>query len=379
MGTSNTTSTTRSTRCISAAYAGRIDELLRAVDASAAVADVIGQTETFFATMNLRSKTETIGNAFKPLNEAMKPEPLNYAGVFVAAAQTGSVHDSQAHVHAIVRTTPEGALQLSDAIRTRNDAVPRSYNIQKTDEGRGGVAGTVGYMAGRSNLGRAGSRVIQSKAVKIGKTERICQVFDGASETSGAGRVTGPIPSTRSRPTSNAQSVQPSGQRSDDATLAEVGGQPTIMGGSAASAGGRDETTLSVATATPHLRLVVSNDLLGTNYVDQGTLDQYDGGIIPVRVARAIRLKLQSLGWRQEDLAGSIGVSRPQMVNALVGRFGLSGWPVHRLKSWMADPNPTRPEPSRKPQVRRPERQRNQGDPRQLDLVDYIASLPIAA
>ena len=377
IGTSNVISSKNSTNGISAAYAGRIDELWRAVDAAAEAAEARDLTNVSIWHHNFRDGAETPGNAFKPIREALHPDPFITVGVVVPAAPTGSVHDRQQHYHGLLFTTPDAEPRLDQATRTRNAAVPRSCQFVEPDETRGGVRGAVGYMAGRGNLGRAGSRVFLSKDAKLAVQHEVLCETRADENNLGIGRVSGPIPSTRSRPTSNARKEHDSSQGCEKATIAEVGGQPTIMGGSAASAGGRDETTLSVAT--PHLRLVVSNDLLGTNYVDQGTLDQYDGGIIPVRVARAIRLKLQSLGWRHKDLAGAIGKSRFHTTNALNGEFGLSGWPVARLKSWMADPNPTRPEPSRKPKARRPERRRNQGDPRQLDLVDFIASLPIAA
>jgi transcriptional regulator with XRE-family HTH domain len=44
----------------------------------------------------------------------------------------------------------------------------------------------------------------------------------------------------------------------------------------------------------------------------------------------------------QDDIASRIGISRPQLTNALHGRFGLSPEPADRLMAWLAQPRPIR-------------------------------------
>jgi antitoxin component HigA of HigAB toxin-antitoxin module len=56
-------------------------------------------------------------------------------------------------------------------------------------------------------------------------------------------------------------------------------------------------------------------------------------GKIPESILRAIQHQRRRSGLTHADLADQIGVSRPQMTNALCGRFGLGEQPVARLKA----------------------------------------------
>jgi hypothetical protein len=66
----------------------------------------------------------------------------------------------------------------------------------------------------------------------------------------------------------------------------------------------------------------------------------YAGGIMPVEIVVQARDTMRSLGWTQQMLAQRIGISRPQLTNALQDRFGLSGDPAARLMAFLAAPPP---------------------------------------
>ncbi len=64
-------------------------------------------------------------------------------------------------------------------------------------------------------------------------------------------------------------------------------------------------------------------------------LAHYAGGIMPAAVALEVEARRRWLGLTQAKLAERIGVSRPQLVNALHGRFGLSDWIASRLREFL--------------------------------------------
>ena len=72
----------------------------------------------------------------------------------------------------------------------------------------------------------------------------------------------------------------------------------------------------------------------------------YQGGILPEIERRNVRDHLRALGWRHGDIADAIGLSRPQLTNALNGRFGMSPEAAARLADWMGTPpdGPTQPD-----------------------------------
>jgi hypothetical protein len=62
----------------------------------------------------------------------------------------------------------------------------------------------------------------------------------------------------------------------------------------------------------------------------------YDGGVLPDALKRAIRDAQRVRLMTQEAVAQQIGISRPQLANALQGRFGLSRSAAANLMLWLA-------------------------------------------
>jgi hypothetical protein len=67
-------------------------------------------------------------------------------------------------------------------------------------------------------------------------------------------------------------------------------------------------------------------------------LAQFAHGIMPGAVAQEVEARRKWRGLTQGELAVQIGVSRPQLVNALRGRFGLSEWATARLREFLLGP-----------------------------------------
>jgi transcriptional regulator with XRE-family HTH domain len=74
--------------------------------------------------------------------------------------------------------------------------------------------------------------------------------------------------------------------------------------------------------------------MFGSAVVD---LDQYRRGLLPSEVATAIRAEMRARGVTQDELAAELGISQPQIANALAGRFGLSGDVAARLLAWLRE------------------------------------------
>ena len=80
--------------------------------------------------------------------------------------------------------------------------------------------------------------------------------------------------------------------------------------------------------------------------LDDGTDEELDpvaafalrGGVIPLALRPAARRLQRESGWRQDELARRIGISRPQLANGLQGRFGLSPEPARALVELIAKP-----------------------------------------
>lgn len=79
-------------------------------------------------------------------------------------------------------------------------------------------------------------------------------------------------------------------------------------------------------------------DFFGSDdaWVSLGSALDYAGGLMPPEVARAVRVAQRARSMTQEAVARHIGISRPQLANALQGRFGLSRSAAANLCAWLA-------------------------------------------
>ena len=93
------------------------------------------------------------------------------------------------------------------------------------------------------------------------------------------------------------------------------------------------DVMVSVALADPFVSAIAHHDP-----------DILAGGVLPEGVRDRVRETMHMAGHTQADLADIIGVSRPQLTNALAGRYGLSPGPAQRLESYLkAPPEPEQP------------------------------------
>lgn len=99
---------------------------------------------------------------------------------------------------------------------------------------------------------------------------------------------------------------------------------------------------VSPEPASVRLSLVVSNPMVpepvqltmfGNRPVAR--LADYAGGIMSAAVALEVEWRRRQLGMTQDQLAAAIRLSRPQLTNALHGRFGLSEWAAARLRDFL--------------------------------------------
>lgn len=79
-------------------------------------------------------------------------------------------------------------------------------------------------------------------------------------------------------------------------------------------------------------------DLLGGGEWKQinEVVTAYDGGVLPEGLKRAVRDAQRVRQMTQQAVADQIGISRPQLANALQGRFGLSRSAATNLLEWLA-------------------------------------------
>jgi AraC-like DNA-binding protein len=82
-------------------------------------------------------------------------------------------------------------------------------------------------------------------------------------------------------------------------------------------------------TATPR---PYQADMFGCLVVD---LEQYRRGMLPSNFVAAIRAEMRARGVTQDELAAELGISQPQLANALGRRFGLSPTVAERLLEWL--------------------------------------------
>ena len=71
-------------------------------------------------------------------------------------------------------------------------------------------------------------------------------------------------------------------------------------------------------------------------------LRTYEKGILPPEICQRIRALSRAAGITQHEIAAAVGISRPQLTNALQGRSGLSAVSAERLMAWLAQPPPVR-------------------------------------
>ena len=67
--------------------------------------------------------------------------------------------------------------------------------------------------------------------------------------------------------------------------------------------------------------------------VPKAELQAWRGGVMPKAVCAGLRHLQSCQGLRQDDVAAALGISRPQLTNALQGRFGVSKTVAERVKA----------------------------------------------
>lgn len=94
----------------------------------------------------------------------------------------------------------------------------------------------------------------------------------------------------------------------------------------------------AVALPLPEEGVFEHPDMLGGGEWRQvgAPLSDYAGGVLPDALVRAVRDAQRVRQMTQEAVARQIGISRPQLANALQGRFGLSRSAAANLLTWLA-------------------------------------------
>ena len=64
---------------------------------------------------------------------------------------------------------------------------------------------------------------------------------------------------------------------------------------------------------------------------------RHHAGRLPAVFGAAVRAEMRARGVTQDDLAAKLGISQPQLANALSGRFGLSLESAARLLAWLRE------------------------------------------
>lgn len=94
----------------------------------------------------------------------------------------------------------------------------------------------------------------------------------------------------------------------------------------------------AVALPLPNDGVFEHPDMLGGGEWRQigAPLSDYAGGVLPDALVRAVRDAQRVRQMTQQAVADQIGISRPQLTNALQGRFGLSRSAAANLVRWLA-------------------------------------------
>ena len=87
-------------------------------------------------------------------------------------------------------------------------------------------------------------------------------------------------------------------------------------------------------------------DLFGGRPCPLADLNSWSSGVAPPAVRAYLHDEISGLGLRQSDIAHSLGISRPQLVNILRGRFGASRRVALGLKAFAALPDIETPDPA---------------------------------
>ena len=74
-------------------------------------------------------------------------------------------------------------------------------------------------------------------------------------------------------------------------------------------------------------------DLFGGRAVPEG-MGSWSSGVAPEKIRHFLRDEMRDRNLSGADLAREIGISRPQLVNVLRGRFGTTPRVAEALKSW---------------------------------------------
>jgi len=79
-------------------------------------------------------------------------------------------------------------------------------------------------------------------------------------------------------------------------------------------------------------------DLFGyTLPVPSSALKNWPRGVAPISVRQAVESKRRAYGLTQDELASRVGISRPQLTNGLLGRFGFGTTATSRLKDFLLE------------------------------------------
>jgi hypothetical protein len=334
-------------------------------------------------TINYRDANETREEALRLFIEAHGDERAIYVGVDVSGSAPGSIHHRKPHIQMGAILPKSRLWYILKSVTERNKTVPGSYHIQPTKAVEGGFDGWRGYCAGPHNLRHQDSEIFADKytlkraALWLTGLERKNQGRKPVSAPSLArarvhadsGTLNPPCDPAHEPKAAIAMVVPEAPQGRSGDTTPEA--RPSEETASHRHADGRDATPQGEPAAAD--AVVITRDLFGPVTRPRDLLENYASGIVPEQLREAVHRKRRGLGWREEDLAAFIGVSRPQMVNALEGRFGLSKRPAARLVEWIQDDCPTRPKPPRCPsKARQRRRNDNAPDTSQYDLVGFL-------
>ena len=334
------------------------NKLYQSLRAASELGAEYGCLDAHFLSINLKSDSETTGNALKPLREAMAPilgnRPLIWFGVRVPTSPSDTLRPVQCHLHVITLQPPDAAQYLDVAAVVRNVGHPRSLSHKAVDD----LHRLMKYLAEWQNLGRAGATVIRSQVV----IERMASAIFCNSKAGAGNTVWLPPTAISEVPSSPATSVGfvPSTTiiTASAPANANVAGQPTVISPMTApidrqqrarpngvDAQQRSSGTSDIAptaevidaeTGEVFATLVISHDLLGDNVIRLDAITSYERGVMPAAVRTATKRALTDRNVTTDTLAAFIGISQPHLENCLSGHDPLSAPAADLLKLWLS-------------------------------------------